>query len=186
MSSQFPTEVLRVRDREAREILLPHLIGNVFHVTRHSALEKIVESGMIDPTARGALGNSFPQSANSYGRHKGFVCLFDFRAKTHEAIAWGLDCCSFLNSRTLGDHLAIVLIRAEATISLIPPSVAFAETGGAKVWIPEVECWYPGPVPLHAIERVLDVHVERSPIPKGSLLNAILAASDEMGQQSDG
>ena len=177
MPFEFLTERFNVRDKEAREILLPHLTANVFHVTRHSTLDQIVASGCIDPNVSGAFGNSFTQSVNSYGRYKGYVCLFDFRAKTDEAISWGFDCCNFLHSRTLGDDLAILLLSAKATAELIPATAAFAETRGIKVWIPEVESWYPGPVPLCAIERVLYVHIERTPIPEDSLLRAVLDAS---------
>lgn len=110
---------LNLSEHECRSTLLPHLRARVFHVTRMTTLGRILEDGRIDPNSLGLLGNSFPQSANSYGRHKGYVCLFDYRSKTQEAIDHGFDCLDFLRAGFAGDEIAIIFLGDEATETLI-------------------------------------------------------------------
>ena len=177
MPLPIPTRRRELPDHELRAVLLPELVGQVFHVTRYAAYEHIVQSGFIHSNSDGSFGEPFPGSRNSYGRAKGYVCLFDFCDKTPEAISWALDCCNFLEANHLGDRIAILLMAAELFDSLIPASSAFASGGQDKLWVPEVECWYPGSIPLHFIAEVLDVSVVRTPVEKGSLVEAILAAN---------
>ncbi len=186
MLPPIPTRRCKLPDRELRAVLLPGLVGQVFHVTRYAAYEHIVKSGFIHSNADSSFGESFPGSRNSYGRAKGYVCLFDFRDKPPEAISWGLDCCNFLEANHRGDRIAILLMTAGLFDSLIPASSAFASGGQGKLWIPEVECWYSGSIPLHFVAEVLDVSIVRTPVAKGSLVEAILAANALPHEKHDG
>lgn len=179
MQAPFSTDRFKVHEKDARETLMPYLRTNAFHVTRGSSFEKIIASGFIDPNWSATLGDTFPQSANSYGRYKGYVCLFDFQSKSDAAIDSAFDCYNFFYTRSLGDDIAILLLFAEATTQIVPASEAFSETKGTKIWIPEVECWYPGPVPLRLIERVLLVRIERTPIAEDGLLAALIAVNEK-------
>ena len=82
-------------DNELREKLLPVLKDEIFHVTSYSRFEKIEEAGFIKSNVNGELGYTYTQSENSYGRKRGYICLFDLRRKTEEEIQHGLDCFYF-------------------------------------------------------------------------------------------
>lgn len=162
-----PIQTYSVRDTEFDALVLPRLVDNVFHVTRYSSFESIVKSGQIDPNSDGHLGDAFPGSASSYGRCKGFVCLFDFRQKSQEDISCGIGSCDFRYK--LEDRLAFLLPRAEAFPKLIPGSEAYKDTDcQGRLWVPKVECWHPGALPLRLAAQVLDVCVSRTPIEPGT------------------
>src|SRR5947209_845585 len=90
------------------------LNGKVFHVTAAHYLPDIVSSGSILPNSDGQRPSLFPQSQNSYGVKRGFICLFDFRAGNPEMIREAFD--HFLHSavRKLA-HRPTFLILEEAS-----------------------------------------------------------------------
>lgn len=173
-------------DKEVRRGLLPHLIGRVFHVTRQNSLDEIQGVGYIDPNVDGALGNSFSQSSKSFGRANGCVCLFDFRGKSDEAISWGLDCCNFLENRDFADQIAVLRIDPVAFPQFIPAGSAYERGGAGTIWVPEVECWFPGRLPINLISDILIVTIRRTPIPPNGLVAAILAADRGATGEGDG
>lgn len=179
MISSPAVRAYRVRASEIEPVILPCLAEKVFHVTRYSSFEAILASGHIDPNADGRFGNSFPGSSNSYGRCKGYVCLFDFRKRDQETISWGMVKCNFLHGGHLGDRLAFLFLRPEAFPALVTVSEANNDKDcQGRLLVPEVECWYPKALPLNLVAEVLDVSVRRTPIEPGSLTDLILKAHE--------
>lgn len=150
-------------DNELREKLLPVLKDKIFHVTSYSRFEKIEEAGFIKSNVNGELGYTYPQSENSYGRKKGYICLFDLRRKTEEEIQHGLDCFYFLGIRQLSNKQVHLILKDEYYAKLIYTEQAKAEIGFTEMWIPYVECWYPEDLPLSNIKGMIIVNIQRDP-----------------------
>ena len=80
-----------------KEELLPLFLGKVFHVTTKDACSSIMAEKKIRNNMKGEREFVFPQSENSYGRKRGYVCLFDLRSATTEQIQDALMKFYFLN-----------------------------------------------------------------------------------------
>jgi len=182
----LPTTRYKTTERKVRSLILPLLREHVFHVTSYPAFKKILTSGDISPNIGGQFGNAFPGSQNSYGRYKGYVCLFDFRDKTDEAVNRGIDDCNFLEAQHLGNRHLFLILKPTAYSSLIPTETAYKEVEHRKLHIPVVECWFPTSIPLESVSRVLDVSIRRRPIKPGSLLWEIMESykTDSNGHNS--
>jgi hypothetical protein len=120
---------------------------SIWHTTSPSGLLGILSSGLIRPNRRD-LPYSFPQTANSYGFFKGYVCLFDFEVVEEDKCIdiWGLWSVFFFSHKPF--TVAIELDRASLGDRLIPNAAAEHEVGIKKVWIPHVEAWHKGSVDL--------------------------------------
>ena len=181
----FAAKRYELSDKEIRSVLLPSLLQRVFHVTRYQSLQQIKEAGCIDPNTDGSLGDSFPGSNMSYGRHKGYVCFFDFRNKTPEAISWGLNCCNFMEANHLGNRIAVLLLDTSAYARLIPVSAVPLDDKKGTLSIPQVESWYPGAVSLELIAEVFDVSIHRTPVLPDSLPATVIAAAESLKKGYD-
>lgn len=157
----IPKTVYSFDHTELREKLLPILKEQVFHVTSYERFEKIEEEGCIKSNADGKLGYTYSQ--NSYGRKRGYICLFDLRHKTGEEIQHGLDSLYFLDIHELGNKQAHLILKDEYYDKLIHTDQAKAEIGFKELWIPYVECWYPEDLPLSNIKEVIIVNIPRDP-----------------------
>ena len=146
---------------ELRDKLLPILKDKIFHVTSYERFIKIQKSGFIKSNADGKLGYTFSQ--NSYGRKRGYICLFDLRSKTDEEINIGLECLYFLDIHDLGDKQVHLIFNEEYDYKLIDTKQAKAEIGFKELWIPYVECWYPEDLPLSNIKDMITVNIKRNP-----------------------
>lgn len=142
--------------------LLRRLNGRVFHVTTAAAFENIQRDNFIFHNKSGR----FPihtSSEISFGRKNGWVCLFDLRCQSDDAIQDALEKYDFLRPDWLVDHeldqtvshLAYLFLHPEKYSVLIPNSQGQL----CDFFIPKVECWYPGDMPLDNIEEVLFVRI---------------------------
>jgi hypothetical protein len=163
-------------DHDLTKILVPILRENVFHVTRYSSFQKILFDGYIDSNKDGLLGESFPRSANSFGRNMGCICLFDYRNKTDEEITEGTRCCGFSSLKNSGDHLAFLIIDKTAYININFKKPIFDQTSSKTLYVPGLECWHPHPMNVEFISKVLDVKILRRASPPGSLENLVEAS----------
>ena len=173
-----PSRSLVLDYESLRGQLLPELLGRVFHVTSQSRYEEILGCGMVRNNADGSLGNTYPQSAISLGRKRGYVCLFDLRSLSEDQLQSALDCFFFLSPYPLGDDLAFLFLRHEVHGDLTLWDHIRSEVPVGEFRIPHAECWYPSDLPLSAVQDVLLVHVRRKPIPPDSHLAALIAAND--------
>jgi hypothetical protein len=177
----IPKRKLTLRDETLEDQLLPLLRDRVFHVTSLSRFQAIRERCCIKSNRDGSLGDTFAQSKISLGRSKGWVCLFDLRNQTPEAIQRGLECLYFLAPHQLGDHIAFLLLRLNAYNQLITwPNIA-AITDLAAFRIPRVECWFPGDLPISLLGDVLLIQIVRRPLEPNGLAAAILKIQGRHG-----
>lgn len=133
--------------------LFPSLRVGLLHTTSLAACLGILEGGSIFPNT-GQFPPTYPQSENSYAWFKGCVSLFDFETPSEEdcleeAVKW----LQFFCARPC--RVVIHLDRRPLESKLIPNSSARAETGFGTMWIPQVEVWYPEPIPLSAARRLI-------------------------------
>jgi hypothetical protein len=109
---------------------------------------------MIAPSS-GRYAMSFPQTSNSYAMMKQYVSLFDLgSAQADQCLFMSWKWTTFF-SRFRPFTVALELDRERIREALVPNSEARAEVGFKKVWIPYVEAWHHGPIPLSAVCRYL-------------------------------
>jgi hypothetical protein len=151
------------RARDLRTELLPRLRHQVFHVTSSDRRDRIIQAGAIRSNRDESFPFTYPQSRISYGRARGYVCLFDLRTATDDEVSHSLDCYYFLDPYS-SDRVdpTFFLLDPAAYPKLIPCSVAKAARS-EEMWIPHTEAWFPSDLPLHAVEKILDVEVDRGP-----------------------
>jgi hypothetical protein len=145
---------------ELRDVVLPHLLGQVFHVTTGTGLHGIQRSGAIVPNSDGRFPWSTTQSPSSYGRSIAGVCLVDLRTATREVIDDALDRYYFLDPFTATRVNAFILLGAPALNALVPNHVGRGNFERLVV-VPNVEVWYPGRLSLRLIDRVIRVKLKR-------------------------
>jgi hypothetical protein len=158
LAPQWEAEEL-ARDRESFErspvrefwdILRP----GIWHATSPAGFEGILATKSIEPNP-GDRSFSFPQTGNSYALATGGVALFDFGSSSEE------ECISchwkwtdfFYQWKPV--TFVLGLERTAICAGLVANAQARREVGFSKVWIPWVEAWHKGPIPLAAIEKVL-------------------------------
>ena len=149
--------------------LLSHLRGKVFHVTSRTKYEAILTSGGIMNNRDGSLGiNS--SSKHSYGRLKGYVCLFDLRNIDEKTISEVLGKYNFLRPAWFGKmqptfeewNLTYLLLAPNKYQNLIPYEAACHDigvNGNGFLAIRKAEAWIPERIPLEWIETIYNVEV---------------------------
>ncbi len=154
---------LTVEDGDFEAAATELLRGHVFHVTAAHSLPQIVGMGAILPNSDGRFRSPFSQSTNSYGVKRGYVCLFDFRKPNKPHIPSAFEC--FLGSAVAkyARWPSFLTIDSALYDELITSDTAQRETGGAEVWVPYVECWYPRAISLQAIASATVIRVKRRP-----------------------
>lgn len=155
--------------------LLDALRGHVFHVTSLLSLQKIETDGFIDTNKDLRYGTPFG-FPSSYGRYKGYVCLFDLRSKSTEDIRFAHDCLPFTYPRRqLGSRVAYLLLSESSIPWLISQEKAIKDIGEDSArrwhWVPRVECWFPGRITLDFIGSVLSVDFDREIVTYEELTN---------------
>jgi hypothetical protein len=137
-------------------LLLPQLMNEVFHVAKIESYESILAKNYIDSNSEGSYPRNWGNDC--YGRQRGFVCLFDLRDLQSEVITEYLPRCDFLYDKRFGSTSAYLLLAKSSYENIIPNRVAVDETACREFFIPWLEAWYPGRLPLERIERVLLVN----------------------------
>lgn len=162
------TKLLTIGTGTLRSVLFPLLFGRVFHVTRRSSFDDILPTGYVEPNdgTRKGFGAS-----GSYARLKGYVSVFDFRSGTPEQIEVEFRKCY---PTLLGDELSFLFLTPEAYAGIVENKAAREEVGFTKRWIPLIEAWHPGRLPLQNVQEV--VHVSLPPDPPDSLASVLRAA----------
>lgn len=172
MKTHAIIQSLEFIDQDYREALLDQLRNKVFHVTSSSGYESISADGFIFNNKDGIYEIN-TGSAKSYGRNNGWVCLFDLRAKSEKEINDALDRYYFLSPTWFAVYspdciewnIVYLLLNPNCYQHLIPNEEA------RKVWdtpslntqyVPKVECWYPGNLPIDSIQRILQIKIRRS------------------------
>ena len=164
-------ESIDFEDTEYKDQLLGLLRNKVFHVTTAKALESIQKDGFIyeNKNAKYPLNES---SLKSFGRCRGWVCLFDLRGKSDEEIDNVLSrFYNFLRpkwfvklneSEYYNESRLVYLCLSQAYYNELVPNREASQNDKRSQFIPEVECWYPGNIPIGHIEKSLCVRIRRT------------------------
>jgi len=164
-------ESIDFEDIGFKDKLLGLLRDKVFHVTTAKAFENIQKDGFIygNQDAKYPLN---PTSLNSFGRCRGWVCLFDLRGKSDEEIDNVLSrFYNFLRpkwfvklneSEYYNESRLVYLCLSQAYYNELVPNREASQNDKRSQFIPEVECWYPGNIPIGHIEKSLCVRIRRT------------------------
>jgi hypothetical protein len=146
---------------DLQPLVLPLLRGRVFHVTEETAFADISRSGWIDSKQLPRFVLPFGKSENSYGLKRGWVSLFDLsntaNAYTKDALIHYYLRKAFHNKSTA---ICFLFIAENAWPSLISWQHARQEVERKEMYIPFVEAWYPGDIPLHLVNDSLVLTVK--------------------------
>jgi hypothetical protein len=165
------TQKIECKYSELEEIVFPLLRGRVFHVTNAETFHDLIRNGGIRSDQQGLFAFALGQPGNSYGRKRGWVSLFDLRAEEDADVKQALIRYFFLKVFRSDSTRAVLFLAESAWPSLISWKRASQEVGGKEVYIPFVEAWYPGDIPIHVISDRLIVTVHPDP----SRLSEIIA-----------
>lgn len=165
-------EHLDIDGANLRAVLLRRLRERVFHVTSQENFEKIRRDGAV-------LHNRderFPlnvASQKSFGRMRGWVCLFDLRGCDDRTLENTLEKYNFLEPRSFVHYepeftiseLAYLFMKFNTYNDIAPNEVAQKECPHGH-YIPRTEAWYRRDVPLSCVASVLLVTI-RTEAPAG-------------------
>jgi hypothetical protein len=160
---------------ELEEIVFPLLRGRVFHVTTKDTFHELIGNGGIRSNQQGLFAFALGQPGNSYGRKRGWVSLFDLRTGEDADVKQALIGYFFLKVFRSESTRAVLFLAESAWPSLISWKRASQEVGGKEVYIPFLEAWYPGDIPVHVISDSLVVTVHPDP----SRLTQIIAQAPQ-------
>jgi hypothetical protein len=135
--------------------ILPLLKNEVFHVTSVENLCQILKDGKVISNADKKFKYSYSQSENSYGRKRGYICLFDLRNKEEDIIYDTLDKYYFLHPTQFQNKVVYLILKKELYCNLIENGAARTEVGYREVYIPYTEAWYPDEIFLENIKKII-------------------------------
>ena len=133
------------------QVLLPLLRGRLFHLTKEDAFEDICRDGSVSCNRQPPISWAPRQLENGYGRKRGWVSLYDLSDPTQLEIKEALIYHWFLRSIRKENPLVCLIIAEAVWPSLISWKRASREVGGKEFFIPFVEAWYPGDLPLRLV-----------------------------------
>ena len=156
-------------NKDFEEDLLERLRGNIFHLTTKRAFELIKEKGFVYHNKNNEFALN-PMSEKSFGRNRGWVCLFDLRKQSREIIDETLIKYNFLRPSWFIRHepeftelnLAYLFVHPRVYNRIIPNDTAnkvWLETNKYEHYVPKAECWYPSNMPLECVGKVLLVRI---------------------------
>lgn len=154
-------KIIKCDSSDLENILLPILIGRVFHVTSVQGYKGIRKEGKIRHNRNERFQFTFGQSKASYGRRRGRVCLFDLRNVTDEELEDALCKYYFPNPTFANDNPIFLFLGEEVYPKLIQWTDAEAEKAYSEMWVSYIECWHPGDIPFNKITDILEVRVKR-------------------------
>lgn len=167
---------LKFIDEDLQESLLPYLEGLIFHYTTQDAYRKILADGRIkhNKDNKFELGAS---SGNSYGRKRGYICVFNLKEIDREVINHSLLYHynfleppwfkKYYKDRT-ESKLVFLVVNNKYQDLLVGSKEAL---GSPDHHVPKIECWFCDHIPINHIERVVSVDIVRS-VPKDPVLYA--------------
>jgi hypothetical protein len=146
---------------EIEKILLPLLRGRVFHVTQEETFEEICHRGSIGSQQQ--TQPAFALRQNSFGYKRGWVSLYDLSDPTDREIKEALLRYWLLKTLRHESTYVYLTVAESAWPLLISWKRASREGGGKELFIPFVEAWYPGDIPLQLITDSFTLTLHRSP-----------------------
>lgn len=158
--------------------LLARLRGNVFHLTSITAFREIQKSGCISHTQKSPHGDSL----KSFGRSKGWICLFDLRDISPQEMSEALNRYYFLkphwSEKFSGEYSEsdfICLFLSDSYYEhLIPNGMGRSQEKSKNVlYIPKVECWSSKDIPVSHFREILHVKIKVKVSPFSRILHEV-------------
>lgn len=154
---------LKIRYNELKDVLLPKLCGQVFHVTTEDSWKKIKISTSLRPNTDGIYPFNFGQRKASFFCKRGCISLFDFR-NFPSFNADQLECflmkLNFLNPFNCNKAVYLFF---NSDILLIPWTSWKEEKCYNEMIIPDIEAGYHGEIHLEDIVDILHIEVIDKP-----------------------
>lgn len=150
-----------IKEELTDTILLSKLRGNIFHATNPAGFAGILTSGYIESNHNNVYAYSSPQSQNSYGRKRDYVCLFDLREVSDDILKDTLFKFDFLNPPNSCDQPKFLILNPFYHSKLISNQQASIDGKKDEIWIPKTECWHPGKIPIDRISECISVGIIR-------------------------
>lgn len=158
----FQLHSLTLTTENISKVFLPKLLGRVFHFTTSIGWKHIQTCRYIDSNKSGKHGNTSIHSKESLGRHLGAVCLFDLRGKGEEVLDKNLIFYDYFNRRW-GPEPSYFLFLADQYLSQVTTlSEIDKSLKEQTMYIPNLESWHLGDLPLDRIQMVYKVQVTPS------------------------
>ena len=148
----------------------PMLDGNIFHVTPLHNLGAILQTQELRPNSSGKLEGAFGNFRNSYARIRNRVSLFDFYNPPKSKIAEHVHKCLPTHKASSDFPLAFLFLSETFWPQVIPYSKEEFEANLNQQVVPYVEATYPGPIPLHAINKIIKITFTEDPNSLASML----------------
>jgi hypothetical protein len=136
---------------EIDRVLVPLLRGRLFHVSKTEAFEDICRRGLISSSQPTPIALTHRQLEDSYGRKRRWVSLYDLSDSTDGEIKEALIRYWFIRAFRHENPLVCLILADSVSPSLISWKRASREVGGKEFFIPFVEAWYPGDLPLQLV-----------------------------------
>lgn len=155
-------ENLSCHESQLRDFMLPILRGNVFHLTDRSGLKGITKDGLIRNNKNGEFPYTYPQSARSYARKRGYVSLFDLRTTSDDELEQALNNFYFLNPPFMDNSPIFLILSPSLYPVLIPWTQAKDDRAWAEAFIPYVESFYRGNIPASNLSRVIAAKITQT------------------------
>ena len=171
---------LSCHESQLRDFILPILCGNVFHVTDRSGFKGIAKDGLIRSNKNGEFPYTYPQSARSYARTRGYISLFDLQTTSDDQLETALSNYYFLNPAFTKNNPIFLIFSASFYPALIPWTQARDEDAWSEAFIPHVEAFHQGDILTANVSRVVSVKIKRAKRPPNSLCRAIEKAFSQL------
>lgn len=152
-----PTCFFNVDPDDLESVVLPRLLGTVFHMTSERNLYGIIYDRQIRTSRKAGLETSWPgHSEESYAYKQDCVSLFDFRGVDMGSLRDVLcEKQDFLNPSYACRNVAFLVLAKAAH----PEVIHSRDVPNTASFVPRVEAFYPGDLPLDLIDRILRVTV---------------------------
>lgn len=155
----FEVHSLALKKEEVSELFLPKLLGRVFHFTTARSWEQIQSCGYIDINQAGKNGSTSVHSHKSMGRHLGAVCLFDLRDKGEEVLRKDWILYDYFERRWKREPSYFLFLGESYFPSLTTLGQIDSQQQDEMMYIPDVESWHVGNLPLKHLEMVYRVQM---------------------------
>jgi hypothetical protein len=154
------TRTIDCKFSELQDSVLPLVRGQVFHLAEVAAFDTFRRQRSIPARYRSRFAATLCPAQAGYGGKRGYVCLFDFRGSTKSALEEAFIRHYFVKPFHYGTSYCYLLLGRIAWPQLIPWDHARDEVGAKEIYIPFVEAWYPGDLPLDLVSDCLIVTVQ--------------------------
>jgi hypothetical protein len=136
----------------------PIVRGRVVHITCARNLRPILKAGAVSGNSDGRLKSSFGSSANGFFRQRNAVSVFDYRSVSNAEFedAW-CKCGPLTAFPKCAWRLALLFLEPEHCNVLQGWQSWHREQAWEQMLVPDVEAGYPAPLPISAIEEILEV-----------------------------